>query len=655
MIPVSPIADPVLFFRDLALVFVAAVVGGLAARVTRQPLILGYVFGGLLISPLTPGPAVSDLTTFERFAEIGVVLLMFSLGIEFSLQDLMRVRWVALLGGPLGIAGNVALGLGAGWLLGWPLLQGAVVGMVVSVASTMVLARLLLDRGELHSRHGRIMIGTVLVEDLAVVALIVVMPRLGGLDGHRMLAIAQGLGLAAAVLVPFFYLAAKVVPRILLRVARLQSQELFLLVALAIALGTAAVTQAVGMSLALGAFLAGLLISGSDFAHEALARLLPIRDAFVALFFVTVGAIIDPGVVLAAPILLAAVVALVVPGKFVIRALVTRLFGYPLSTALLVGIGLTQIGEFSFVLVQVARAAGHVGHDVYTAILAASLLTILINAALVRWAPRWMEGTRLVAPAGGDVALAAAETAARGHTVVCGFGRVGSAVADALEAFDVPYVAIDVDPDVVRALRGRRLPSLYGDAASREILERAGAGTATLVVLALPDIDRAHRAVRVVRELNPGVPILARAHTDQGRDRLAAAGATEVIQPEFEAATTLIRHALHRLTLPRERVMAYLERFRSVIEAIPERSIPPGQVLPEIHEVVLGESDLADQSLAEAGIRERFGVTILGITRADGEVLLHPTPQTSLRSGDRLRVFGLREHVEEFARAARVG
>jgi CPA2 family monovalent cation:H+ antiporter-2 len=303
----------------------------------------------------------------------------------------------------------------------------------------------------------------------------------------------------------------------------------------------------------------------------------------------------------------------------------------------------------------VARAAGHVGHDVYNAVLAASLLTILANAALVRAVPRWMEGTRLVAPPGGDVALAEAGTGAPGHTVVCGFGRVGSAVADALEAFDVRYVAVDIDPDVVRALRGRGLPSLYGDAANREILERAGAGTAALVVLALPDIDRAHRAVRAVRDLNPGVPILARAHTDQGRDRLSAAGATEVIQPEFEAATTLIRHALHRLTVPRERVMAYLERFRSVIEAMPERQIPPGQVLPEVREVVVGPGDLADQSLAEAGIRERFGVTILAITRADGEVLLHPTAQAQLRPGDRLRVFGLPEHVDEFARAAQGG
>src|SRR5688500_2384277 len=274
----------VVFYRDLAYVFVAAVLGGVLARFAGQPLILGYVVGGIFVSPLTPGPAVSDLHTFELFAEIGVILLMFSIGIEFSLRDLLRVKWVATVGGPLGIVLSIGLALGAGTLLGWPVLQSVVVGMVVSVASTMVLARLLMDRGELNSRHGRVMIGITLVEDLAVVVLIVLIPRLGALEPGRLVDIARGLGLAAAILVPFFYLAARVIPRLLTRVARLQSQELFMLVALAIALGTAALTQAVGLSLALGAFLAGLLISQSDYAHEALVRLLPVRDTFVALF-----------------------------------------------------------------------------------------------------------------------------------------------------------------------------------------------------------------------------------------------------------------------------------------------------------------------------------------------------------------------------------
>ncbi len=383
-------ATDVLIFRDLAYVFLAAVLGGALAWATRQPLILGYVFGGLLISPFTPGPAVSDVHTFEVIAEVGVILLMYSVGMEFSLRDLLEVKWVALLGGPLGILMSVGLGLGAGTLLGWAPLQGIIVGMVVSVASTMVLARLLLDRGELRSPHGRVMIGLTLVEDLTVVVLTILIPVLGTMEPGRFVALGAALGKAALILVPFVLLAATVVPRAMSLVARMRSDEMLLLVALAVGLGTAALTQAVGLSLALGAFLAGLLISGSDYAHDTMARLLPVRDAFVALFFVTIGTLIDPRTVLANLPLLGVMLALIVLGKLVIWTAVVWIFRYPLATALVVAVGLTQIGEFSFILVQAARSAGHVGADVYTATLAAALLSILLNAALVRYASAWI-------------------------------------------------------------------------------------------------------------------------------------------------------------------------------------------------------------------------------------------------------------------------
>lgn len=381
-------AAEALLFRDLAYVFAAALLGGVLAHAARQPLILGYVVGGIVIGPFTPGPTVSDVHTFELLAEVGVILLMFSIGIEFSLRDLLSVKWVAVVGGPLGIVLSMLLGAGVGWLAGWPVLGGAVVGAVVSVASTMVLARLLLDRGELQSPHGRVMIGITLVEDLAVVVLTVLLPSLGSLEASRLLAVGRALLIATVILIPFTYLAFKVVPRVMTRVIGTGSEELFLLVALAIALGTAAVTQAAGLSLALGAFLGGLIISQSRHAHGALARLLSMRDAFVALFFVTIGTLINPAAVVGNPGLLATMIGLIVVGKFVIWTAVVRLFRYPLATAMLVGVGLTQIGEFSFILVQVARAAGLVGNDVYNATLASSLVTILINAALVRSVPR---------------------------------------------------------------------------------------------------------------------------------------------------------------------------------------------------------------------------------------------------------------------------
>ena len=640
----SMVTDPIVF-RDLAYVFVAAVLGGALARLAGQPLILGYVLGGVLISPLTPGPSVSDVRTFQLFAEVGVVLLMFSIGIEFSLRDLLRVKWVALLGGPLGILLSVGLGVGAGALLGWPYLQGMIVGIVVSVASTMVLARLLMDSGELHSRHGRIMIGISLVEDLAVVVLIVLIPAFGALEPGRLLAIAAALGKAALVLVPFAYLAAKVVPPVMTRVARTQNDELFLLVALAIGLGTAALTQAVGLSLALGAFLAGLLISESDYAHETLARVLPVRDAFVALFFVTIGALIDPALIMENLPLLGTMIALVVVGKLVLRTLVVWVFGQPIRTAVMVGVGLSQIGEFSFILVQVARSAGHVGADVYNATLATSLITILVNALLVRIVPRWVarppKDTPGAAPAHRGEPL-------HQHVVLCGFGRVGSAIGEALQTFAVPYVVIERDPDIVKSLRTRGVPCLFGDAAGRGILEAAGVRAASLAIVALPEIDRARLVVRHVREMNDHVPILARAHDPADGEGLARAGASEVIHPELEAAATLIRHALKRLALPQERVLAYLDRFRGAMElAAREERLAP-DTLPRVAEVVLGQGTLADQSLSEARIRERLGVTVVAVTRGGGDVVMNPPAETIVRAGDRVRIFGLPDQIEAF-------
>src|SRR5215468_1883509 len=376
------------FYRDLAYVFGAAVVGGGIARALRQPLILGYVLGGIMVGPFTPGISVTDVHEFELLAEVGVILLMYSIGLEFSFRDLLRVKWVAIVGGPLGILLSLALGVGVGSLLGWGWQQGAVVGAIISVASTMVLSRFLTDRGELRSEQGQVMIGITLVEDLAVVVLTILLPSLSDLSHSRLLALGFALGKAILILIPITLIAHKLIPRLMRRVVRAANSEFFVLVALALGFLTAALTEAVGLSLALGAFLAGLLVSESEAAHETMDRLLPLRDAFVALFFVTMGILVNPHILFERPSLLLVIIAMVVLGKFVIWWLVVRLFRYSNNTALAVGIGLTQIGEFSYVLVRVARDAHLVGDDFYNATLAASVFTILINGLLMRFVPQ---------------------------------------------------------------------------------------------------------------------------------------------------------------------------------------------------------------------------------------------------------------------------
>jgi monovalent cation:H+ antiporter-2, CPA2 family len=371
-------------FRDIAMVFAGALIGGFVFWRLRQPLILGYVLAGLVISPLTPGIRVHDVHTFEMMAEVGVMLLMFSIGIEFSIPELLQVKWVALVGAPIGILLSIGLGVGTGQLLGWSLPQGVAVGCIISVASTMVLMRLLMDRGELSSEAGRVMITLTLVEDLAVVILTVLLPSLGSSGGGGYGQVLWQIGKSLLLLVPVVLVGWKVVPRLLARAQKTDNDEIALLLVLTICFVIAAVTEAIGLSLPLGAFVGGMLLGSCDYAHKLGAKALPIRDAFVALFFVTIGMLIDPRTWLSNWRLLLVIVGLVLIGKFVIWFGVVRVFGYSSHTAMRVGIGLTQIGEFSFILAQVSLHSGLIGSDVYNATLAASLVTILANATLFK-------------------------------------------------------------------------------------------------------------------------------------------------------------------------------------------------------------------------------------------------------------------------------
>src|SRR5580658_4939706 len=376
-------SSPILF-RDLTYIFLAAVAGGLVAWRLRLPLILGFVLVGIAISPFTPGPHVSDLHTFEVFAEVGVVLLMFSIGVEFSIPDLLRVKWVALLGAPLGILAMLGVTIGVGKLAGWSLTEGLVIGAAISVASTMVLARLLRDSGNMTETHGRVMIGVTLVEDLAVICMTLVLPAFGGSGKDLFVNAAWTLGKALLLLVPLGFLAIKVIPPVFRRVKATCNQELFLLMAIAVCLGTAALAEAVGFSVALGAFLAGLSISGLEDLHDAHTQLVPLRDTFVALFFVTLGTLIDPHVLAKSLPLLGLMLLLIVVGKFLVWTAVVWLFRYNFRTAIAVAAGLTQIGELSFVVAQVGRSSGMVGENVFSTVIAASLISIFLNVFIVR-------------------------------------------------------------------------------------------------------------------------------------------------------------------------------------------------------------------------------------------------------------------------------
>ncbi|MDQ7839501.1 MAG: cation:proton antiporter [bacterium] len=633
------------FFRDLALLLIAAVVGGFLAQWLRQPAFVGYIVGGLLITALA-GPRISGTATFHLFAEFGVVLLMFALGVEFSLRELWRVRALAFFGAPFGVA--VIIGLTAALMVaaGLPVATGLVTGLALAVCSTMALAKLLAERGDLNGPVGRVSIGISLSQDGVVIAAFFLIPALASAQGTPVAGLLIAMVQAAAVLAAFFLLADRLVPALLGRIAHAQNTELFVLVAVTIGIGTAALSAGLGLSLALGAFLAGLIISESEYTTETLARVLPLRDLFVAVFFVSIGMLIDVRSLLERPVLLLQMVGIVLLAKVVVWTGVTLAFRSPLPVALAVGIGQTQIGEFSFLIAQLGRTAGLLSAEVYSAVLATSLVTLVVNALifrrsrpLERWTDRWA-----TAPA--------AEPARRAPAVlIAGYGRVGSTVGEALESFNVPFAVVDFSPVVVRALRSRGIAAVLGDAANEIALREAGAPGVRLVVLAIPDTVKAALAARRVLGLNPEAAVIARAHSRDDREGLLAEGVSEVILPEVEAGMTLVDHALHRLAVPPQAVRTYLRRLRE-LERPGVRAFEgvSGVALLQAATVRIVEGPLAHQSLRRTRIRERTGVTVVGIERTGKEPHWNPPPDTVLLPGDRVTVVGLLDQIERFRR-----
>jgi CPA2 family monovalent cation:H+ antiporter-2 len=426
----------------------------------------------------------------------------------------------------------------------------------------------------------------------------------------------------------------------------MHSRELFFVVVLAIGFGTAALTQAVGLSLALGAFVAGLIISGSHFAHEALAELLSVRDAFVALFFVTIGLLVNPQTLLSNPSLLVVMLLLIIIGKFFIWLGVILMFRYSIWTALLAAVGLTQIGEFSFIIVRTARTAGLAAEDLYNATLVASLISILTNAALLRVVPGWIRKLRAAREAPESAGALKRQDEAQAHAVLCGFGRLGSAVGLALESVHVPYIVIERDPDVVAAIKSRSVPCLFGDATHAHLLREAGLVRSSLVIVTLPDSDSAIAAVRNARKMSADVPIVARAYRSDDVPALRDAGANEVVQPESVASARILQFAFGVLKVPDDRTAAYMEKFESGLT-----SAEPAAPFPylEVRELNVDSTPLAGQDLRQARVRERFGVTVVSVRRKSGEVLVNPPADTIIREGDTLRVFGLPRQIDQLA------
>jgi CPA2 family monovalent cation:H+ antiporter-2 len=557
--------EPVLI-TTIAIGLSAAFVGGLLARRLRLPAIVGYIAAGVAIGPFTPG-FIADGAIATELAELGVILLMFGVGIHFSIRDLLAVKSIAVPGAVGQILVATLLGVGLGIALGWGVGGGLVLGLAVSVASTVVLLRALMDRGDLDTAQGRIAVGWLIVEDLFTVVVLVLLPSIAPLLGGSAEAADSGLGpigdvaLAlgkAAIFAALMIVAgARVVPWLLHQVAREGSRELFTLAVLAIALGIAYLSYEVfGVSFALGAFLAGAVVGESDMSHQAAQDALPLRDAFAVLFFVSVGMLLDPAFLLAQPLAILAVLLLVVAAKALAAFAIVALAGYPVRVGLTVASGLAQIGEFSFILGTVGLSLGLLPPDGFQLIVAGALLSITINPFLFRSIDPLEQRLRRVGPLrrltarrAGDLALLDHDTAdtLQGHAVLAGYGRVGRLIAPALERRGFRYVVVTQQRDEVDGLRAHGVPAVFGDATSPEVLELVHLERARVLVIASTDVHEARTIIEHARSVRPDLDIIVRTHSDTEAAHLRGLGSkVQPIHGDRELAVQMARYTLRR-------------------------------------------------------------------------------------------------------------
>lgn len=646
--------------RDLAIALIVALGAGVVSLRLKQPVLVGYLIGGMLVGPYGLG-IISDQVTIGNLASIGVIMLMFALGVEFSLAQFRAIRWVVLMGGGLFITLCTLVGAGLLDLAGRPLATDMLLGFLVALSSTIIVMRVLFDRQEVESVHGRVMLGWLILQDLAVVPALVLLPFLAhpdrGLGWPMMLALVK----VVAFLGIMFVLGARLFPTMLRRAAYVRHKEVFFLAVIGLCFGTAALSQAFGLSLALGAFVAGLVISQSDEQRQVLAEVLPLRDLFVTLFFVSVGMLIDPGFVVSHHRMLVGLVMAIMIGKALLATGIASAFRLSRRAALLIGLGLAQIGEFSFVLAREGQRLGLITNDTFSIVLSAALVTMLLTPSamqaavpLSRLAARFYRSHANVL----DGSISPHRCGLQQHVVIVGYGRIAHHLGAILHRRQVPLLVLDLDQRLLRELQAQGIHTIYGDAAMREVLEHADLECARLLVLALPDPGTSLLVVEHAKQINPKLEIVVRVHRTEDMAAFRELGVAEVLHPDFEASIALIRSTLARLAWPPHVVHAYLAQIRhnglqgpkldlddSYLEHLV--SPPPGSEAAWFN---LGkESALTGMSLGQADLPGRTGAQVLVLRRLE-EHILHPEKHHQLKAGDSLLVLGTPDQLESVIR-----
>jgi CPA2 family monovalent cation:H+ antiporter-2 len=640
---------------DIALILVAAFVGGAIARRLGLPLILGYILAGIFVGPNTGGPTVGDVHDIELLAEIGVALLLFAIGLHFPLRELAPVKRVALIGTPIQMALTIAFGYGLGRFLGLGWQESVWFGALISVSSTAVVLKTLGEQGVMATLASRVIVGMLIVQDVLVVPLLVLLPRLRDV-GEGLSRLGVAVLEAAGFVAVMALLGVRVLPWAMAQIVGWGSRELFLISVVAIGLGVGYGTYLFGLSFAFGAFVAGMVLSQSDYSHQALADIAPLRDVFAMLFFVSVGMLIDPAFLWREAPTILLVVALVFLVKGVLFAGITRGFGYGNVAPFAVGLGLFQVGEFSFVLARVGIDAGAISGRLYSIVLTTAVVTMALTPFAARLAPvvygRWRERF----PRETMQTFSLPETRLRDHVVVAGYGRVGGFVAGMLHHLERPVVVVDVNPDRVKASGELGLPAVYGDAAAEPVLEAAGVDRARLFIVTVPDPVGARLIIERVRRMNPDLHVVARSTSAEQLEDLGKLGVYEAVQPEFEAGLELGRQALVHLGIGAGEVQRFSdgvrrERYASISESSREGPLEglrraAGMIETDWVDLPHG-SPLAGRTIGELRVRPRTGASIVAVVRG-GEVFTNPGADFTFAPGDAVSVLGVPDQRAAF-------
>jgi CPA2 family monovalent cation:H+ antiporter-2 len=641
------------------------------------PLIIGYIAAGVLVGPNTFGPSVGDVHQIELLAEIGVALLLFTIGLHFSLRELAPVRRIAVLGTLVQMALTIAFGYGLGRLLldlGW--VESVWLGALISLSSTAVVLKTLGERGVLSTLSARVMVGMLIVQDLAIVPLLTVLPVLEDVS-ESLPELGLALLKAAAFLVAMLFLGSRVLPLILSRLATWGSRELFLVSVVAIGIGVGYATYLVGLSFAIGAFVAGMVLSESDYSHQALAEVEPLRDVFAMIFFVSVGLLIDPAFLWehAGTIVLVVVLVLVVKG--LIFGGLARAFGYGNIAPFAVGLGLFQVGEFSFLLAREGISANAISQETYSLVLATAAVTMALTPLAARLAPVLYGRYRRRLPGEPLRTFNLPEGGLHSHAVVAGYGRVGSFVARLLRRLEKPVVVVEANPGRANEAREAGFPTVYGDAGAVPVLEAAGIREARLVVLTVPDAITARLAVNRVKALAPNAEVLVRAESVEQLEDLGRLGVYEAVQPELEAGLELARQALacfgvaaeqaqnfadgvrRELYLPisagaspaedgGEGLFTRLRQASRTIEVewvrLPEGTDPNGN---DPEHSGLPEGSLLGRTIGDLQVRSETGASVLAVVRGE-KVIPNPGANLRLEPGDVVGIVGVPEQRAAF-------